>query len=144
MNPDPATLLHHLERARVAPRGEHALEIDVSALSGATEPAPVLLLTDSALYALRSGTRAWQRLPLAQVTWLRVTVDPSGILTRYEVHDSSRTPWLDLALPFARASFRQRLQHVAERLAPKTPTRLALLRARRDAHLVVLAPAFAA
>ena len=132
---NPATLLHHLERTKVAPRGEHALELEAVVSSGESEPAPVLLLTDSALYALRAG-RTWERLPLAQVTRVSVTVDPSGILTRYEVLDGSGAAWLDLALPFARASFRQRLQHVAERLTPRTPTRLALLRARRDAHLV--------
>jgi len=132
---NPATLLHHLERTKVAPRGEHALEVEAAATSGASDPGPVLLLTDSALYALRAG-RNWERLPLAQVTRVSVTVDPSGILTRYEVADGSGASWLDLALPFARASFRQRLQHVAERLAPQRPTRLALLRARRDAHLL--------
>lgn len=144
MRPDPATLLHHLERARVAPRGERPLELELWTSMTDTEPAPVLLLTDGALYCLRGAAGGWERLPLDRLGAVRVSVDPTGILTRYEVDDDSGLPWLNLAVAFGRSSFRTRLQALVERPAPPASTRLALLRSRRQAHLDVLTGALAA
>lgn len=138
MSTTPAAVLHHLERHRLAPRGEVALDLEAAATVGAADPVPVLLLTDAALYAYRSGAGTWDRLPLARLGRVTITVDPSGILTRYQVVEDTGAAWLDLAVAFARPSFRQRLRRAATRLTERESARLALLRGRREAHVAVV------
>ena len=137
MSPIPVTLLEHLEQRGTAPRGEVAVDVEAAARAGADEPVPVLLLTDRALYAHRAHSSAWERLPLDRIGRVSSTVDPSGILTRYEVVDAGGATWLDLAVAFARPSFRQSLRQAATRLTPREAKRLEVLRSRRGAHVVV-------
>jgi hypothetical protein len=106
-------LLRHLEQHHVAPRGEHALDLEQSADLGHDRPEPVLLLTNAALYA-RAAARSWTRVPLTRIRKIEVSTDPSGMLTRYRVDGEAGETVVDVALPMARSSFKVRMQELAE------------------------------
>jgi hypothetical protein len=107
-----STLLRQLEQDRVAPRGELVVDLERAAFLGAAVPAPVLLLTDAALYASRANVKRWERLSRENIQRITVSTDPSGMLTRYQVVDAGGALWFDLALPMARASFRARMEEL--------------------------------
>jgi hypothetical protein len=109
------TLLRRLVQQRIAPKGEHVVDVERATPPGAAGPEPVLLLTDRALYAMGKAGSSWTRLPLAKVHTVSVSTDPTGMLTRYRVFDDEGTLWFDLALPMARSTFRERMEQVASR-----------------------------
>lgn len=121
-------LLRDLQRRRVAPHGEAAVDIERAADLGDAAPEPVLLLTDAALYAARAGSKQWARLPFERIRRITVHTDPSGILTRYAIEDDAEQLWFAAALPLARPSFRERMHELAARLpslrraTPAVPT----------------------
>ena len=110
--PTPDALLRRLESKQVAPKGERALDMEQASARDCDTPEPVLLLTNAALYARAAAAGDWSRLPLRRMGGVRITSDPSGILTRYNVTDTEGRVAVDLALPLARASFRERLQEL--------------------------------
>lgn len=112
-------VLRRLEQRHVAPRGEHAIDLEQAAVAGGVDPEPVLLLTDAALYARTASAKDWSRLPLDRIRRVSVSTDPSGMVTRYRVEDDADHVRCDLALPLARASFRERMQGL--QLAPESP-----------------------
>jgi hypothetical protein len=109
-------LLRDLQKRRVAPHGEAAVDVERSPDLGDDAPEPVLLLTDAALYAARAGSKAWSRLPFERIRSIRVHTDPTGILTRYVIEDDAEQLWFAAALPLARPSFRERMHELAARL----------------------------
>lgn len=136
-------LLRDLQKRRVAPHGEAAVDVERSPDLGDDSPEPVLLLTDAALYAARAGSKQWTRLPFDKIRRITVHTDPSGILTRYAIEDEDEQLWFAAALPLARPSFRDRMHELAARLphlrratpAPAaTPVSLARLAALASAR----------
>lgn len=112
------TVLRTLEQRHVAPMGEQALDVEQAAARGAASPEPVLLLTNAALYARAASAKDWSRLPLDRIRKVNVSQDPSGMLTRYRVEDDGGEVRYDVALPMARASFRDRMARLdADRAA---------------------------
>ena len=114
-------LLRHLERHHVAPSGEHALDLEQAADLGLETPEPVMLLTNAALYA-RAAARSWTRVPLSRIRQVTVATDPSGMLTRYTVAGETGETVVDVALPMARSSFKERMRQLADDPA-SLPTR---------------------
>ena len=112
-----SSLLRRLEHDHVAPKGEVAVDLERAAALGGPAPEPVLLLTDAALYANRTDGKRWERLTLDRVQEIFVSMDPSGMLTRYRVMDAGGQLWFDLALPMARSSFRARMEELQLRRA---------------------------
>ena len=106
-------LLRHLERHHVAPSGEHALDVEQAADLGLETPEPVMLLTNAALYA-RAAASSWTRVPLSRIRRVTVATDPSGMLTRYTVDGETGERVVDVALPMARSSFKERMKQLAE------------------------------
>lgn len=139
-------LLRDLQRRRVAPHGEAAVDVERTADLGDAAPEPVLLLTDAALYAVRAGSKQWSRLPFDRIRRITVHTDPTGILTRYAIEDESEQLWFAAALPLARPSFRERMHELAARLphlrrqAPAIPA-TAVMSATSLARLASLATA---
>jgi hypothetical protein len=106
-------LLRHLEEHHVAPSGEHALDLEQAADLGLETPEPVMLLTNAALYA-RAAARSWTRVPLSRIQRVTVATDPSGMLTRYTVAGETGETVVDVALPMARSSFKERMKELAD------------------------------
>jgi hypothetical protein len=106
-------LLRHLERHHVAPSGEHALDLEQAADLGLETPEPVMLLTNAALYA-RAAAASWTRVPLSRIRRVTVATDPSGMLTRYTVAGETGETVVDVALPMARSSFKERMKELAD------------------------------
>ena len=106
-------LLRHLERHHVAPSGEHALDVEQAADLGLETPEPVMLLTNAALYA-RAAASSWTRVPLSRIRRVTVATDPSGMLTRYTVAGETGETVVDVALPMARTSFKERMKELAD------------------------------
>jgi len=117
-----STLLRQLEHRHVAPKGERAVDVELAAAPGADSPEPVLLLTNAALYARAATAKDWSRLPINRIDTVRVSSDCSGMLTRYSVVDHDGLVQVDMALPMARESFRERMESLAVRTAqPPSP-----------------------
>jgi hypothetical protein len=139
-------LLRDLQRRRVAPHGEAAVDVERSPELGDATPEPVLLLTDAAIYAARAGSKEWSRLPFERIRSISVQTDPSGILTRYAIEDDDEQLWFASALPLARPSFRERMHELAARLphlrraAPAVPA-AAVMSAHSIVRLASLASA---
>lgn len=106
-------LLRHLERHHVAPSGEHILDVEQAADLGLETPEPVMLLTNAALYA-RAAASSWTRVPLSRIRRVTVATDPSGMLTRYTVAGETGETVVDVALPMARSSFKERMKELAD------------------------------
>ena len=106
-------LLRQLERHHVAPSGEHALDLEQAADLGLETPEPVMLLTNAALYA-RAAASSWTRVPLSRIRRVTVATDPSGMLTRYTVDGETGETVVDVALPMARSSFKERMKELAD------------------------------
>jgi hypothetical protein len=115
------SVLRRLEQRHVAPKGEQALDVERAASPGETTPEPVLLLTNAALYA-RAHAQSWTRLPLNRIKKVTVNTDATGMLTRYGVEDDGGQVHVDLALPMACVSFRERMRELAERGPVVLPT----------------------
>jgi hypothetical protein len=138
-------LLRDLQRRRVAPHGEVVVDLERTADLGDASPAPVLLLTDAALYAARAGTKEWSRLPFERIRRITVHTDPTGMLTRYAIEDDAEQLWFAAALPLARPSFRERMHELAARLPslrrPAAAPAAAVMSATSLARLASLATA---
>jgi len=124
-------LLKQLQNRHVAPKGERVVDVERAAAPGSDSPEPVLLLTNAALYARAASARDWARLPIHRIRQVEVSSDYSGMLTRYSVVDERGEVCVDVALPMATGSFRERMESLADRQSREPAPRPTVTVSRR-------------